>query len=51
MKYNPIPFLLEATQPWITYNVFKNLISEHTNAKLLLKAKKAMMDAPCFKNR
>ncbi|MFQ5820954.1 MAG: hypothetical protein ACE5I5_13260 [Candidatus Heimdallarchaeota archaeon] len=45
MKYNPIPFLLEAPQPWITYNVLKNLIPEHANAKLLSKAKKAMMDA------
>ncbi len=45
MRYNPIPFLKQRTYPWITYNLYKNILTKSKDEDVLLKIKKAMINS------
>ncbi|MHA2298257.1 MAG: hypothetical protein ACXAEU_04940 [Candidatus Hodarchaeales archaeon] len=49
MKHDPVPFLLNAYQPWIRYNTLKNLVTDEVDNESLVKSKKAMLNAPLIK--
>ncbi|MHA2202229.1 MAG: hypothetical protein ACW991_00935 [Candidatus Hodarchaeales archaeon] len=50
MKYNPIPSLLNASQPWVRYNSCKNLLNNNIGEEDLLKHKKTMLKDHFIKN-
>lgn len=45
MKINPIPYLLDSSQPWISYNIHTKYLDEPKNDKQSLKLKKANLKA------
>jgi len=49
MHHNPFPFLLEVSQPWVRYNVLKNLISKDTDDFQLTNVRTAMLNSPLVK--
>ncbi|MHA1966256.1 MAG: hypothetical protein ACW964_00515 [Candidatus Hodarchaeales archaeon] len=50
MKYNPIPFLLKAPQPWVRYNLYKNLLNDKSDIKIHSNIRKKMLGDPFIKS-
>jgi hypothetical protein len=45
MQYNPIPYLKKASQPWITYNLYKNILNRSRKEEKLFKLKEVMLNS------
>lgn len=49
LKYDPVPFLLNAPQPWVRFNTLENLATDLATREMLAESKKNMLNSPLIR--